>query len=393
MIAAVLAIVGAADAELGAHGALRHDLTMRIAIDANVLEGKWGGIPKYLDRIARELLELGDEIHLLTNASKPRRTIAGAHQVSTRVKGTVLWRNAFVPAWLLRARADVLWAPESVLPRWSPVPTVATIHDLAMLRFPGTKTPEHAHSFQTTVRRSAQRATRLIAVSEATVQDMRELWDMSVERIRVVPNGVDDAFTPGDREAARSAVRARWEIDTPFVLHVGSLEPRKGLDVLIDAAELAARAGASWRVVLAGAPGFRSEEIIARAQASGRCSLLGPVDDTGLLDLYRAADAFAAPALYEGFGIAPLEAMACATPAVIAADSGGLEEVSGVAAIVVRERSATAWRDALERALERSPELIERGLAHAAEFRWPAVAAQTRRVLLEAAESRSHRHH
>jgi glycosyltransferase involved in cell wall biosynthesis len=364
---------------------------MHIAIDANVLEGKWGGIPKYLDRIARELLAMGDEVDLLANTSRPVRTIPGAHPVSMRIKGTSVWRNAFLPVWLARARADVLWAPESLLPWRSPVPTVATIHDLAMLRFPGTKATEHERRFRTTVRRSAHRATRLIAVSDATAQDIRELWEMSTERVRVVPNGVDDTFRPGDRGAARSAVRARWEIDAPFVLHVGSLEPRKGLEVLIDAAELASRTGASWRVVLAGSSGFRGEEITARARASGACSLLGPVDDAELLELYRAADALAAPALYEGFGITPLEAMACATPVVIAADSGGLEETSRAAAIVVASRTATAWRDALERALERPEELVERGLAHAARFRWPAVARQTRGVLAEAAAERPSR--
>lgn len=360
---------------------------MRIAIDANVLEGKWGGIPKYLDRIARELLALGDEIYLLANTARPVRTVAGAHQVSTRVKGTVVWRNAFLPIWLARARADVLWAPESLLPWRTPVPTVATIHDLAMLRFPGTKTSAHEQLFRTTVRRSASRATRLIAVSNATAQDIHELWDMSTERVRVVPNGVDDTFTPGDRAAARAAVRARWSVESPFVLHVGSLEPRKGLDVLIDAAELAARAGATWRVVLAGASGFRGEEITARAHASGACQVLGPVQDAELLELYRAAGALAAPALYEGFGITPLEAMACGTPVVIAGDSGGLQETSAAAAIVVSERTAETWRDALELAMTAPAGMVERGLSHAARFRWPAVARQTRAVFLEAAES------
>jgi glycosyltransferase involved in cell wall biosynthesis len=108
------------------------------------------------------------------------------------------------------------------------------------------------------------------------------------------------------------------------------------------------------------------------------------VSEEELLDLMRAAGAFAAPALFEGFGIAPLEAMACGTPAVIAAGSGGLEEISGPAAIVVAERTAAAWREALETALTRPPQLIERGLRHAALFRWPAVAAQVREVLAEA---------
>lgn len=358
---------------------------LRIAIDANVLEGAWGGIPKYLTRIAAELIAGGDRLDLLANTRHLERPLPGAHEVGVRVKGTDVWRNAFVPLWLARARADVLWAPESVLPRWSPVATVATIHDLAALRFPEIKPPAHVRLFETKVARSVRGATRTITVSETTAADVERFYGVGAERVRVVPNGVDDRFVPGDREAARAAVRERWGVAAPFVLHVGSLEPRKGVEVLVEAAAQAAAEGAGWRVVLAGSPGFQGERIEAAARASGACDLLGPVSDEELLDLLRAAGAFAAPALYEGFGIAPLEAMACATPAVIAADSGGLEEVSGPAAIVVGERSAAAWRAGLEAALARPPELIERGLGHATQFRWPAVAAQTREVLAEAA--------
>lgn len=361
---------------------------MRIAVDANVLGGAWGGIPKYLDRIATELIAGGDEVALLANTRRLEHTVAGAQEVGIRIKGTPVWREAFLPLWLARSRADVLWAPESVLPRWSPAPTVVTIHDLAALRFPGIKPPEHVRRFETVVARSVRGATRTIAVSRTTAADVERFYGVGAERVRIVPNGVDDRFTPGDREAARGAVRERWGITTPFVLHVGSTEPRKGIEVLVEAAALAAGAGAEWRLVLAGASGFQSERLEAAARASGACTLLGPVDDGELLELMRAAGAFAAPALYEGFGIAPLEAMACGTPAVIAADSGGLEEVSGPAAIVVAERTAAAWRAALEQALQRPEALIERGLSHAARFRWPAVAAQTREVLDEAAAAR-----
>lgn len=361
---------------------------LRIAIDANVLEGAWGGIPKYLTRIAEELIAGGDRVDLLANTRRLEQPVPGAHEVGIRVKGTQIWRNAFLPLWLARARADVLWAPESVLPRWVPAATVATIHDLASLRFPEVKPPAHVRLFETEVARSVRGATRTLAVSRATAADVERFYGVGPERVRVVPNGVDDRFAPGDREAARAAVRERWGVVAPFALHVGSLEPRKGVDVLVEAAARAAGEGAGWRVVLAGSPGFQSERIETAARASGACDLLGPVSDEELLDLLRAAGALAAPALYEGFGIAPLEAMACGTPAVIAADSGGLEEVSGPAAIVVPERSGEAWRAALEQALTRPPELIERGLAHAAQFRWPVVAAQTRAVLAEAAKAR-----
>jgi glycosyltransferase involved in cell wall biosynthesis len=361
---------------------------MRIAIDANVLGASWGGIPKYLDRIARELIAAGDEVDLLANTRHLERRIPGANEVGVRVKGTPIWREAFLPLWLRRARPDVFWAPESVLPRVCPVPAVVTIHDLASLRLPGVKPSGHEHRFRSAVARSARRAERVIAVSRATAADVEEHYGLDAEAVRVVPNGVDEAFSPADRDAAREAVRERWGVSRPFVLHVGSLEPRKGLDVLIKAAALAAREGAEWRLVLAGSPGFDGERIEAAARASGACTLLGPVGDTELLDLMRAAGTLAAPALYEGFGIAPLEAMACGTPAVIAAESGGLEEVSGPAAIVVGERTAEAWRAAVERALEHPPELVARGIEHAARFRWPEVAAQTRTVFAEAAAVR-----
>jgi glycosyltransferase involved in cell wall biosynthesis len=360
---------------------------LRVAIDANVLEGAWGGIPKYLTRISSELVARGDELSLLANTRRLERPVPGAHEVGIRIKGTSVWREVFLPLWLARNRPDVLWAPESHLPRLQAVPSVITIHDLASLRFPGIKPDEHARHFRTAVARSARRAARVIAVSQTTADDVASLYGIDAEKVKVVPNGVDPEFSPGDRQASAAAVRERWGIEEPYVLHVGSLEPRKGVEVLIEAAEIAARDGAPWRVALAGATGFDGRRIEAAVRASGACTALGPVGDAELVDLLRAAGALAAPALYEGFGITPLEAMACGTPAVISAGSGGLEEVSGPASIVVPERTPQAWRSAIERALERPPSLIEAGLRHAAGFRWPHVAAQTRDILAEAAQA------
>ena len=167
------------------------------------------------------------------------------------------------------------------------------------------------------------------------------------------------------------------------MLHVGSLEPRKGLDVLIAAA--AAEPG--WRLVLAGAPAYGGQQLRAEAGAAGAL-LLDGVGDDELVALYRAAEAVASPALHEGFGIVPLEAMACGTPALVAAGAGALEEVSGPAATVVADRTPAAWTAAIAAARTRRDALAEAGIAHARRFRWPAVAAATRAVLVEAAESR-----
>jgi glycosyltransferase involved in cell wall biosynthesis len=344
-----------------------------------VLEASWGGIPKYLDRIARELVARGDRVELLVNLRRWSTEIPGAHAVPLRLKGRALWRDLRVPAWVLRHRPDVYWAPETLLPRRPGVPAVVTVHDLAPVLFPGTKPPAVERAFRTSVPRSVRAAVRVICVSHATAAEVTRRWDVPPERIRVIPNGVDERFTPGDRAAARERVRGRFGIDGRYVLHVGSLEPRKGLDVLIAAAR-----GAPWRLVLAGAPGFDGERLLAAAERVGAAVLAGTGDDD-LVALYRGADALAAPALYEGFGIAPLEAMACGTPAVIATPAGALEEISGPAAIAVPDRVPTAWASAVEEAVARRDELADAGTAHAARFRWSATAAATREVLVEAA--------
>ena len=352
---------------------------LHVAVDANVLGGTWGGIPKYTERIASRLAAGADRIDLVVNHRRWPHGIAGARTVGIRLKGPGAWRELRLPLWALRHRPDVLWAPSTALPRRLPVPSVSTVHDLAPLLFPGSKPPDVEHAFRTTMARSVRGATRVICVSQTTARDVERLWGVPPERIRVIPCGVDECFTPGDREAARRVLAERFGLEGPFVLHVGSLEPRKGLDVLI-----AASAGAPWRLVLAGSPGFDGARTLAAAEAAGALVLPG-VGDEDLLELYRAAEAVAAPALYEGFGIVPLEAMACGTPALIAAGAGALEEVSGAAAMVVAERTPAAWAVAVESAGRRREELAAAGRAHAAKYRWDDVARATREVLAEAA--------
>jgi len=197
---------------------------------------------------------------------------------------------------------------------------------------------------------SVRHATRVIAVSDWTRREIERVLGVAGDRVVVVGNGVDEQFSPGDRVAACNAVRDRWSLDRPFVLAVGTLERRKGLEVLFDAARLAAARGAPWPLVLAGAEGNHGAALAAAADALPGCRRLGPVNDHELVSLYRAADVVAAPSLAEGFGIVPLEAMACGTPVVVAGQSGALEEIGGSAAIVVGSRTAAAWVDGLDAA-------------------------------------------
>jgi glycosyltransferase involved in cell wall biosynthesis len=357
---------------------------LRVAVDANCLAWGWSGIPKHVDRISRELVQLDVELVLLANTDRPFASIPEARQFYARRRGGAIWRNTFVASWVRRHKPDVFWAPETVTPVRLSLPSVVTVHDVGPLLLGDVKPLRHRLAFRTSIPRSIRRAARVAVVSETTAADVRRLWGIPADVIRIVPNGVDERFTPGDRDAAAANVRARWGLAQPYALFVGTLEPRKGVEVLLSALRAARGRGTELNLVLVGAAGFRGEELEREAVALGARVLHG-VSDEELPDLYRAAQALAAPSLYEGFGLTPLEAMACGTPAVIAEGAGALGEVSGAAAISVASREPGAWLEAILGAGSRRGELEQRGLELAQRFRWPDVARRMRAVLEEAA--------
>jgi glycosyltransferase involved in cell wall biosynthesis len=283
-------------------------------------------------------------------------------------------------------------ATNYVTPRAAGVPLVVTVHDLTLLRHPELGTPALRRLVGRTAR-SVREATRVIADSEATRRDVVELLGAPPDRVRVVPLGCDPRFRPGDMAAARRAVAAELGIDAPFVLHVGTIEPRKNLPALLSAFARARRTrGLRQLLVLAGAPGWGVEPVRARIAAEGLADvvrLTGPVSDAQLLQLYRAADLFAFPSLYEGFGLPVVEALACGTP-VVTANAAALPEVAGDAALLVDPRDEGALADALDRGVN-DPELRARlrtaGPARAAQFTWERCAAATLAVYEESAPS------
>jgi glycosyltransferase involved in cell wall biosynthesis len=238
-----------------------------------------------------------------------------------------------------------------------------TVHDLAVFRHPEAFNRWTRTYSPRVVPRVLAAARLVIAVSEFTRRELVELLRLPEEKIRVVPNGVDDEFTR-DGPAA----------DGDYVLAVGTLEPRKNLPRLVEAAR---RSNVELRVV--GARGWGGVEL-----GGNGVHWLGEVSDAELARLYRGALCLAYPSLYEGFGIPVLEAMACGAP-VVTTRGTAMEEVADGAAVLVDTRDPAEIAAGIERAAAERDQLVGRGLERARDFRWDAVAAATVAVYREAA--------
>jgi glycosyltransferase involved in cell wall biosynthesis len=262
-----------------------------------------------------------------------------------------------------RARAAVLHCPTFRAPLRSRVPVVVTVHDLAVLRHPSFFRAWSRHYARTFVPAALRAASRVIAVSEFTRREVIELAGVPEERVRVVPNAVGPPFVAEGPTA-----------EGDYVLAVGTLEPRKNLSRVVEAAR---RLGVELRVV--GERGWGGVTL-----GGDGVRWLGRVPDEELARLYRGAACLAYPSLYEGFGLPVLEAMACGAPVVTSAGSA-MEEVADGDAELVDPHDVASIAAGIERAADRRAELGLRGVTRAAAYTWDAVADATVSVYREVA--------
>lgn len=368
---------------------------MDIAIDYTpaVLQG--AGIGRYTRELVRALLPLldpTDRVTLLYPRERGHFEPTVAWPDSVRIRRlplpdrwqTVLWHRLRVPLpveWLT-GPFDLFHAPNFLLPPVRRGRTIVTVHDLAFLIHPEYAYPALQRFLAAAVPRALARADHILADSEATRRDAIRLFRLSPDRISVVGAGVEPRFRPLDRAALRG-VADRYRLNGfPFVLTVGTLEPRKNLDGLIRGFALARRmADFPHHLVVVGGKGWLYEKIFAeveRSRVGDVVHFLGFVPDTDLPALYNLADLFAYPSHYEGFGLPVLEALACGTPVLCTATSS-LPEIAGDAAWLIPPGDDEALATALARLLSDADlrrAFGRRGPPHAAAWTWDKPAAR-----------------
>jgi len=291
-----------------------------------------------------------------------------------------LWHRARlpIPVEVFTGPVDLFYSPDFVLPPTRPgTRTLLTVHDLSFLRYPDHFVPKLVRYLERVVPASVARADRVLADSEATRADLIRLLGTPPEKVEVLYSGVDPRFRPEPEPGERERLRARYGLDRPYVLSVGTLQPRKNFVRLIRAF---ARLPDTGRVlVIAGGRGWLYESVLEEAaHHPDRVRVLGFVEDADLPALYRGADLFVFPSFYEGFGLPVLEAMACGVP-VVCSGVSSLPEVAGDAALLVDPEDEDGLRWAMERALEDEGlrrEMTARGRARAAQFTWERAARQ-----------------
>ena len=362
-----------------------------IALDCRLV-GYAAGIARYATLLGEALAQLdGPEAFVVLRGRRAgSEQFGGLRQHRALTPPHHRFERISLPLELMSRQPwpDLLHSPDHVAPAWGNWKSVVTLHDLAFLLYPETHTAA-SRAYYASAGVSARRAARVIAVSQRTASDAVRLLGVDPARMRVVPEAAAPTFRP--RAAAvfePLANRLQIDRDRPYVLFVGTLEPRKNLVFLLEVFALL-RGRIDVQLVLAGARGWLDEPIFgahARLGLGDNARFVGPQNEEDLAILYTHASALALPSVYEGFGLPVLEAMACGAP-VVCSDAGPLPEVAGSAAIVVPPNDVGAWADRLYDVLSdsrRADEMRQRGFARAAEFSWHRAALMTRDVYREA---------
>lgn len=370
---------------------------MRIAIDARAANvPQLTGVEYYTLRLIENLLHIGPQHTYTLLLSEPPTPVlqnlnAVTHVVNKTLKPSKFWPFLRLPLEfaLHPSRYDLFFSPVFALPYISAPVGVAAFHDLAYEFFPEYFTVYERYRQRFFSRFSAGKASRLIAVSESTKNDLIKLYGVDESKISVIHIAYDEKLFNFDLATKPTRLVSKSTSKGPYILFVGTMQGRKGVDRLLRAFDLfKQRHQTNYRLILAGKKGWRDEKIWAAYQSMQHQNdvvVTGYVPEKDLSALYAHADVFVFPSLYEGFGMPVLEAQACGTP-VITSNTSSLPEVGGDAAYYVDpcniEEIASAVANVVFNRRLRE-DFIDKGLVNVKRFSWEKVARQTLAVFEE----------
>ena len=300
-----------------------------------------------------------------------------------------LWTHLRLSAEMAQHPPSLLWVPAHVIPINHPK-SVVTVHDLGYLHRPEGHTDRQRRMLDWTTRWSCHAASAIIAISESTRMDLIERYGVSPEKISVIPHGVGAQYVRAN-DASVADIRRRYSLERPFVLAVGTLQPRKNYDGLARSLKRVEPELGDIELVIAGKSGWMADDVRAAIDQSGfaaKVKLLDYVPDADLPALYSAAEVVAFLSWYEGFGLPALEAMSCGTP-VVASNRGSLPEVVGPGGDIVDPEDESAMGAAIVRVVTDSfhrADLVERGQEQAARYSWRQTARATLDLLTKQAD-------
>ncbi len=372
---------------------------MKIALDARTLTGRFTGDRTYWKSLIGALLEQDreNEYRLLTRLPIPdedKPTAPNVTFTTVNANNDRLWTLFTLPKLLRESAADLLHV-QYTAPLRCPCPFVTTVHDISFRLHPAWFPRKDRLLLNLTVPSTMRRAASVITDSESSRRDILRHYALDPKKLHAVSLGAPGWMKPeisgSTQESVAAFAKERYGIEPPYFLAVGVLQPRKNLPFLIRAFAEAKQRGLRSCLVLTGKTGWGEEQnqltriLAAAGVAQTALKFTGYVADNDLPGLYRGAEAFLYPSLYEGFGLPPLEAMECETP-VLASSAPAMPEVCGKAALLLSPTDPGAWANAMltiEADLPLRTRLIAAGREHAAEFTWPKTAEATLQIYRE----------
>jgi glycosyltransferase involved in cell wall biosynthesis len=368
---------------------------VRVSIDARKLHDF--GIGTYIRNVLRQLARLDRQTEYVIICQERDRDLGLSLGDNFRVevdpsKPYSIREQFSVPWTLVRTRTNVFHEPHYVLPPLTRCRSVVTIHDCIHLRFPQYLPKPGALAYARAQMGSAvRRSHRILTVSEASKRDILEYFKVKPAKVTVIYNAIDERFLAPPPEESVHAVAERYQLQGDFALYVGTVKPHKNVERLIDAFHLVRQSGLDQLKLVVIGDDISKYAVLRRAvhryNLHKYVRFLGFLPDDTLAVVYRLAAVFVFPSLYEGFGLPPLEAMACGTP-VVTSNVSSLPEVMGDAALFVDPYNAQAIADGMRRVLTEPAlraELGTRGLARARDFSWERSVRRIRDIYDEVA--------